>query len=113
MEVVNVFILLCLCAQRLLLSQSMLFSALNHSDSLPGLADDQSITAVLDRMEFQCELRSKGLKPVDESTPEQNTPEHLWLQTSLGQSRYCGHVYVCAAAGVPPKGLRPMDKRPC
>lgn len=66
----------------------MLFSDLNHSDSIPGLADDQSITAVLDRLEFQCELKSKGLSPADESTPEQNTPEHMWLQISPCQSRY-------------------------
>lgn len=38
-----------------------------HSDG-PGLADNQSIAAMLDRLEFQCELKSKGLSPVDEST---------------------------------------------
>lgn len=46
----------------------------NSRGNAPGLADDQSITAVLDRLELQCELKSKGLSPVDESTLEQNTP---------------------------------------
>lgn len=85
----------------------------NSCGDAPGLADDQSITAVLDRLELQCELSSKGLPPVDESTPEQKIPECLWLQISPGQGRYCGHACICAAAGLPPKGLWPMDKRPC
>ena len=54
---------------------------------MPGLADGQGIAAaVLDGLEAQCELRSKGLSPVDESTQEQDTPKCLWPWTSPCQS---------------------------
>ena len=34
--------------------------------------------AVLDRLELQCELESKGLCPVDEALREHDTPKCLW-----------------------------------
>lgn len=58
----------------------------NSRGDAPGLAGDQSVAAVLDRLEFQCD--SSQSSPVDESTLEHNTPEHLWLQISPCQSRY-------------------------
>ena len=46
--------------------------------------------AVLDRLELQCELESKGLWPVDESTWEQDTLKHKWPNKSMPKQVYLG-----------------------